>query len=45
MKSKRFHPSFFSKWLVPIVLIILLLGLLAILVMVGVSAVGIKLVY
>ncbi|MGD0611103.1 MAG: hypothetical protein ABSB41_06270 [Anaerolineales bacterium] len=45
MKSKRFHSSFFSKWLVPILLIILLLGLLAVLVIVGISAVGIKLGY
>lgn len=45
MNSKRFRSSFFSKWLVPILLIILLLGLLAVLVMVGMSAVGIRLGY
>jgi hypothetical protein len=43
VNSKRIHPSFVSTWLVPILLIILLLGLLAIFVMVGISAVGIKL--
>ena len=43
MKSMRFHPSFFTRWLVPILLIVLLLGLLAVLILVGLSAAGIHL--
>jgi len=45
VNSKRFRSSFFSRWLVPILLVVLLLGLLAILVMVGISVVGIHIGY
>jgi hypothetical protein len=42
MSSKRFHPSPLSKWLVPVVLALLAGGLFAILVLVGLSVLGIK---
>jgi len=43
MKSKRYRSSFFTRWLIPILLVLLLLGLLAVFVLVGISATGIKL--
>ena len=43
MKSKRFRSSFLTQWLIPVLLIVLLLGLLAVFVLVGMSAAGIRL--
>ncbi len=40
MKSRRFQPSAWTKWLVPCLLILLLAGLLAIFVLVGLSVFG-----
>jgi hypothetical protein len=43
MKSSRFRSSFLTRWLIPFLLIVLLLGLLAVFILVGMSAAGIKL--
>jgi len=45
MKSKHFRPSLWSKWLVPLLLAMLLLGLLTILVIIGMSLFGFKFCY
>jgi hypothetical protein len=42
VKSKRFQPSGLIKWLVPTLLVLLTAGLLATLVLVGLSLAGIK---
>jgi hypothetical protein len=42
MNSKRFHPSGWSRWLVPALLVLLLLGLIATLAIVGLSLLGIR---
>lgn len=42
MNSKRFRPSTWLKWLVPLLLAMLLLGLLATLIIIGMSLFGIK---
>jgi uncharacterized membrane protein len=43
MNSKRFRPSAWLKWLVPLLLAVLLLGLFTTLVIIGMSLFGIKL--
>jgi hypothetical protein len=45
MNSKRFRPSAWSKWLVPLLLAVLLLGLFTTLVIIGMSVFGIKFSY
>ena len=45
MNSKRFRPSAWLKWLVPLLLAMLLLGLLTILVIIGMSLFGFKFGY
>jgi hypothetical protein len=42
MNSKRFRPSAWLKWLVPLLLAVLLLGLFTTLVIIGMSLFGIK---
>ena len=42
MNSKRFRPSAWLKWLVPLFLAMLLLGLLTTLTIIGMSLFGIK---
>jgi uncharacterized membrane protein len=42
MNSKRFRPSAWLKWLVPLLLAMLLLGLLTTLIIIGMSLLGIK---
>jgi hypothetical protein len=42
MNSKRFRPSAWTKWLVPLLLGLLLTGLLITLVIIGMSVFGIK---
>jgi hypothetical protein len=43
MNSKLFRPSAWLKWLVPLLLAVLLLGLFTTLVIIGMSLFGIKL--
>ena len=42
MSRKRFQSSSWSRWLVPAVLVILVIGLVATLVLVGLSLLGVK---
>jgi hypothetical protein len=42
MNSKRFRPSAWLKWLVPLLLAVLLLGLFTTLAIIGMSLFGIK---
>jgi|GEM_PF-1265908 hypothetical protein len=45
MNSKHFHPSAWLKWLVPLLLAVLLLGLFTTLVIIGMSLFGFKFGY
>ncbi len=45
MKSKRFRPSIWSKWLVPIMLALLVLGLAAIMALIAMSVLGIRMTH
>ena len=45
MNSKRFRPSAWLKWLVPLLLAMLLPGLLTTLIIIGMSLFGIKFGY
>jgi hypothetical protein len=42
MNSKRFPDSVWTRWLMPVLLTVLLLGLVAVFVIVGLSAAGFK---